>query len=243
MAHGTRINGAAYGVTGGKCLVGGTEYGIKKGRTLIGGTGYDITFNTPLSSYAEGSIVLINESGLPVEFYVAKHDYESALNGAGRTLVVRKDVYDLRIWSNSNRGWARSDIFEWLNGTYKSLLDPNIQSLVGTTAYYYTPSKSDFSVATRSDAVFLMSVTELGLSHTSINVEGSTIPISETLKIAYKDNSPTDQWTRSMNRYGNVGYANSSGSYGASDIGLKSGSRPIFTLPSSVIVGDGGLIL
>ncbi len=34
-----------------------------------------------LSTFAEGSIVKINESGSPVEFYVAKHDYESALNG------------------------------------------------------------------------------------------------------------------------------------------------------------------
>lgn len=44
MAHGTRINGNAYGITGGKCRVNGTGYSIKKGRTLIGGTGYDITF-------------------------------------------------------------------------------------------------------------------------------------------------------------------------------------------------------
>lgn len=44
MAHGTRINGTAYGITGGKCMVNGTAYSIKKGRTLIGGTGYDITF-------------------------------------------------------------------------------------------------------------------------------------------------------------------------------------------------------
>ena len=48
MAHGTRINGTAYGITGGKCLVGGTEYAIKKGRTLIGGTGYDISFGPEL---------------------------------------------------------------------------------------------------------------------------------------------------------------------------------------------------
>ena len=47
MAHGTLIGGAAYGITGGKCLVGGTEYAIKKGRTLVGGTGYDIVFGKP----------------------------------------------------------------------------------------------------------------------------------------------------------------------------------------------------
>ena len=44
MAHGTRINGTAYGVTGGKCLVGGTAYSIQGGKTLVNGTGYDIAF-------------------------------------------------------------------------------------------------------------------------------------------------------------------------------------------------------
>ena len=50
----------------------------------------------PLSDYEEGDIIKLNEGGSPVEFYVAKHDYESSLNGAGRTLVVRKDCYDNR---------------------------------------------------------------------------------------------------------------------------------------------------
>lgn len=44
MAHGTLINGTAYGITGGKCLVGGTEYSIQTGGTLIGGTLYHINF-------------------------------------------------------------------------------------------------------------------------------------------------------------------------------------------------------
>lgn len=47
MAHGTLINGTAYGITGGKCLVGGTEYSIKKGYTLVDGTGYGIEFEAP----------------------------------------------------------------------------------------------------------------------------------------------------------------------------------------------------
>ena len=48
----------------------------------------------PLSDYEEGDIIKLNEGGSPVEFYVSKHDYESGLNGSGRTLVVRKDTYD-----------------------------------------------------------------------------------------------------------------------------------------------------
>ena len=43
-----------------------------------------------LAEMAEGTLVKMNESGAPVEFYVAQHDYESELHGAGRTLVVRK---------------------------------------------------------------------------------------------------------------------------------------------------------
>lgn len=55
MAHGTRINGTAYGVTGGKCLVGGTGYNIKKGRTLVGGTGYDVLFSMPTKVVVSGN--------------------------------------------------------------------------------------------------------------------------------------------------------------------------------------------
>ena len=56
----------------------------------------------PLSSLPESSLVAITESGSPVLFSLAKHDYESGLNGAGLTLLVRKDCYDTRVWHSSN---------------------------------------------------------------------------------------------------------------------------------------------
>lgn len=43
-----------------------------------------------LGSKAVMSTVKLKENGTLVEFYVAKHDYESGLNGSGRTLIVRK---------------------------------------------------------------------------------------------------------------------------------------------------------
>lgn len=49
MAHGTRINGTSYEITGGKCLVNGTGYSIKNGKTLVSGTGYDITLKEEFS--------------------------------------------------------------------------------------------------------------------------------------------------------------------------------------------------
>ena len=82
-----------------------------------------------LGSKAEGSIIKLKENGVLVEFYIAKQNYESGLNGAGRVLVVRKDCYDQRQWHSSNiNAYASSAIDTWLNGTYKNLLDANIRT-------------------------------------------------------------------------------------------------------------------
>ena len=60
----------------------------------------------PLSDLPEGFLVAKNESGSPVLFYLAKNDYESGLNGAGRTLFVRKDCYDERKWNSNNANFT-----------------------------------------------------------------------------------------------------------------------------------------
>lgn len=245
MPHGTRINGTSYGITGGKCLVGGTEYSIKKGRTLIGGTGYDISFGTPLSAYSEGDIVYINENGSSVEFYVAKHDYESGLNGAGRTLVVRKDCYEERVWNSAFKNtYSSSSIDAWLNGEYLAILDPGIQASIGTTKFSYTPGYDDQTLGTLDRSVFILSVSELGFSPFSANKEGSALPISNLLRVSYMNGSPASQWTRSpmlSDRF-NAGVVYDDGSQGFSECTSVEGCRPVFTLPSSIIVDDGGIV-
>ena len=245
MAHGTRINGTSYGITGGKCLVNGTAYSIQKGRTLIGGTGYDISFGTPLSAYFEGNIVRINENGSPLEFYIAKHNYESGLNGNGRTLVARKDCYENGMWDSGNvNAYASSDIDSWCNKTYKNLLDSNIQNLVGTTKFYYTPGNDNWNVETLNRSVFVLSCTELGQSSAYSNIEGSALPISEIIKIGYINGVPVPQWTRTPALYiGSAYLLNNTGQMAAVNCTRIYGLRPVFTLPSSTIVGEDGLIL
>lgn len=227
-------------------MVNGTAYGIKKGRTLVGGTGHDISFGTPLSAYSEGDIVKINENGYPVDFYVSKHDYESSLNGAGRTLVIRKDVYDNRVWDNGNvNAYASSDLDSWFNSTYKNMLDANIRSLIGTTKIRYTPGNGNWTVGTLERAVFALSATELGQSASWFNVEGSALPIANTLKVAYLNGSANTQWTRSpYTSYASIAVClNSSGNVYNYHCDYSLGSRPAFTLPSSTVVGEDGLIL
>jgi hypothetical protein len=58
-----------------------------------GGVSAECSFATAsynLFDVAEGGTVLMDEGSSVAEFIVAKHDYESELNGAGRTLLVRK---------------------------------------------------------------------------------------------------------------------------------------------------------
>ena len=189
-----------------------------------------------LSTAQEGDIVQLPEGGKLVEFYVAKLDYESALNGTGRTLLVRKDCYDNRAWDSGNvNAWASSDLLTWLNGTYKALFPQEIQASMGTTTYYYTPGNGNNTVTTRSDAVFQLSLTELGERHNYANTEGTNLPIAEILKEVLLDGSPWDQWTRSPHK----GRNNSAFLYRANDVITypdcedANGSRPVFTLPST----------
>lgn len=200
---------------------------------------------TTLGNKSTGSIIKLKENGTLVDFYVAKHDYESSLNGAGRTLVVRKDVYDQRQWHSSNvNAYASSTIDSWLNSTYKNLLDADIRSLIGTTKIRYTPGNGNWNVSTLERSVFLLSLTELGESHTYANTEGSALPIASTLKIAYQNGSPTYQWTRSPHT-SHTHYAWGLDSNGNIDYGgctNTGGSRPAFTLPSSLYVSDDGSV-
>lgn len=194
-----------------------------------------VSSGKPLGDFSEGDITQLNEGGVPVDFYVAKHDYESALNGAGRTLVVRKDVYDRRAWHSSNvNAWASCTMRSWLNRDYKALLGPEIQEAMGTTTYRYTPGNGNWTVTTRSDAVFLLSAYELGKNESWFNVEGSVLPIASILQVAYQNGYSTAQWTRSVdtNDTRNAIYLYSNGTVYNSLCTFSNGSRPVFTLPS-----------
>lgn len=200
---------------------------------------------TTLGNKATGSIIKLKENGTLVDFYVAKHDYESGLNGSGRTLVVRKDCYDNRVWDSGNvNAYAGSDIDTWFNGTYKNMLDATIRSLIGTTKIRYTPGNGNNTVGTLERSIFALSLTELGESHSYANVEGSALPIASTLKIAYLNGNANTQWTRSPYTYGtHRAWGLSSYGFFSNDLCLGTyGSRPAFTLPSDLYVSDDGSV-
>lgn len=209
-------------------------------RGLLGPSG------TMLSDIEEGELVKLNENGTPVEFYVAKHDYEPDLNGAGRTLLVRKDCYDNRVWDAGNvNAYASSDLDSWFNSTYKNMLDADIRSLIGTTKIRYTPGNGNWTMGTLERAVFALSATELGQSESWVNVEGSALPIANMLQIAYKNGRVSNQWTRSPDTDGiDISiFMNSRGNIGSNLCANSFGARPAFTLPPTILADDTGLIV
>ena len=198
-----------------------------------------------LGDVTPGTIVNINESGSPVPFYVAQQDYQSTLNGTGRTLMVRKDVYNNRQWNSSSvNAYATSTIDSWLNTAYKGLLDSDVQSAIGETTFPYTPGKGNWTVGNLSRSVFLLSTTELGKSQSGVNTEGSALPIASTIRIAHKDGSATSQWTRSplTANTKNAIDLTSSGSVSNNDCTDTHGSRPAFTLPSTSIISGNSIL-
>lgn len=200
---------------------------------------------TTLGNKSTGSIIKLKENGTLVDFYVAKHDYESGLNGAGRTLVVRKDCYDNRVWDNGNvNAYASSDLDSWFNSTYKNMLDADIRSLIGTTKIRYTPGNGNWTVGTLERAVFALSATELGQSASWFNVEGSALPIASTLQVAHLNGSTNTQWTRSPDTNNTIlaVFLGVNGNVNYIGCDFTRGSRPAFTLPSSLYVSDDGSV-
>ena len=236
MAHKTLISGTAYSVTGGRELIGGTGYDCKAGKTLIGGTAFTVPFSKgiPLGTITPGAILYLNEYGSPVPFYVCKHDYESGLNGAGRTLLVRKDCYDKRIFDSSRKIFAGSSIDTWLNGTWIKLLTLDVQSAAGTTKIYYYDGSNKKAVTTR--AVFLLSTAEFGYSdYADTDGEPLDSAVRKLLSTAYYGGNSVGQWTRTPATWTqkDVYVIMPSGYSTHTPCNDSYGVRPAFTIPST----------
>lgn len=194
---------------------------------------------TPLAELAEGTLIKIQENGAPVEFYLAKHNYEPSLNGEGRELLVRKDCYDRRSWNTENINmWEYSSMLSWLNSSYKALFSANVQEQMGLTKYRFNVGSGNDSATNHADAVFILSMREFGLDMIETSYDGSSqLPIASILSVANLNGSSTNQWTRTArNDNFSVVYVATDGSVRTNRCSYAYGCRPVFTLPSTVMI-------
>ena len=221
------------------------------GRVLFAGGKSSMTAPTgavKLNALTEGSIVKINENGTPVDFYIAKHNYESALNGEGRTLLIRSSSLITRGLfdddSTKNNDYDVADINTYFENTYKPMFAESVQALIGTTNFYYTKRSyySNNYVTTMSAPFFIASLTELGITSTDHNVEGSKIPIIATVYTnAYNG---TRIWTRTSKIRTEIYFYTSSGGTSALAAGFAADRLiiPMLTLPETTVFDINTLI-
>lgn len=121
--------------------------------------------------------VYLNEGNSKVKFYVLAHNYESGLNGKGRTLFCRGSVTDFGKWNrysgavNMCAGWPDDNTAKgYMNSTYLNRFDATTKNRIGTTKYYvvgfwrYAGSGNrdwrNTSVGADSSAIFTISAAE-----------------------------------------------------------------------------------
>ena len=152
---------------------------------------------TALSALAEGTLIKILENGAPVEFYLAKHNYESGLNGAGRELMVRKAKESNLVWDASGYPtFPESDLAQYLNGNCLNRYSATVKNLIGTTKYPIR--RRDYpnilSNPPAETALFIPSLAECGYSDGKI-ADGSQLPTAALIfNVETLANAPI--WTR-----------------------------------------------
>lgn len=153
--------------------------------------------------------VYLMEDGAKVKFYVLAHNYESSLNGKGRTMFCRESpaTSGMHI-AHGKYSYRVNDNIEdtWYKNTYVNKFSDEVRNLIGTTKYVgwyaymsYRPDGSENKTAVRSDtyesSFFPISKAEVGGSGFSDGSALSSAAISRIGSIQTRYGSGI--WTRS----------------------------------------------
>ena len=215
-----------------------------------------------LGTKASGTIVKLNEGGIPVEYRIVQQgkpssgNYDDSCNG---TWVRRKDIHSNRQWHTSNvNDYANSSNHKWLNNEssgFLSLLDPDIRAAIKTVKIPYRPG-SGTSTTVKSGAnglsckVFLLSMKEVGLTPGYSPTEGATLEYfsggGNSKRVANLNGSPARWWSRSPGCYSSY----DDGAFSVEADGAASfwhcsssyGCCPALILDSELLVSDDGTV-
>lgn len=203
-----------------------------------------------------GSVVTIRENGALTEYLVAAHDYESSLNGEGRTLLVRQEFADARRWNDKDvNAYAESEIDRWLTGAFMARFSEEMLEAMSATKIRYVPGNGTTEAGVLTRKIFLLSAAELGIRDATSDPAGQVLEGADALKTfadkekafwtrtpvvdASEDGLPeSENLTRaticgSGGRSQNVKCSATTCKYITTTMTLY--SRPAFTLPGSML--------
>ena len=198
--------------------------------------------------------VYLNEGNSKVKFYVLCHNYESGLNGMGRTMFCRESP-------------AETDKGVGISSSYINKFTSVVQKWISTTKYkyqYITWSGSYSEVLIGSANFFSLSAIELNITkryEIQKLADGSALSAAARTRVGYiRTASNTSFWTRSQdptwsdhhkedgdNVYDYDYYYTVSGASGSSisfnkvdSSKYSSGKLPCFTLPETLYIDKDG---
>lgn len=198
--------------------------------------------------------VYLMEGNSKVKFYVLAHNYESGLNGKGRTLFCRESL-------------AETDKGVGISSSYINKFTSVVQKWISTTKYkyqYITWSGSYSKVLIGSANFFSLSAIELNITkryEIQNLADGSALSAAARTRVGYiRTASNTSFWTRSQdptwsdhhkedgdNVYDYDYYYTVSGASGSSisfnkvdSSKYSSGKLPCFTLPETLYIDKDG---
>lgn len=157
--------------------------------------------------------VYLMEGGSKVKFYVLRHNYESGLNGMGRTMFCRNEPATSGTHTTSRKEDYRVDSNNedtWYKNTYVNKFSGEVRKLIGMTKYIgqyvhmtYTQSgdptgKAEIDSETYKSSFFPLSTAEVALRAFADGSALSSAAISRIASIQTRYGSGI--WTRSPSR-------------------------------------------
>ena len=216
-----------------------------------------------LGSKAAGSTVKLKVSGTLRDFIVVHQGrpdsmYDASCDGVW---LLMKDCLETKLWHNvSVNDYANSDVHSYLNGTFLSKLDANIQAKVKQVKIPYRKGSGDSPTITSganglSAKIFLLSLPEVGYA-TGVSygpVDGAKLSYfdegagadAKNKRIGKYNNSAVAWWLRSPRLMGSNSafIINSSGAAGSTGCTAGQYLRPALILPSDLLVSGDGTVM
>lgn len=243
-----------YQNTSGGWVTAGSQYD-KSGSFTTANSG--TTSTVPLSAKAVGSIVKLKVNGAAKEFIIVHKGKPSSMydDSCDGVWLLMKDIYEMRQWnSNSELLYENSSIHSYLNSTFLSLLDANIQSAIKQVKIPYLKGGKGGSVQSGANGlsckVFLLGGYELNLRGIfpadGAGLDGFAKSItSNPAYLATYNGTLTKWWLRSIST---LEYSDNAGlvsgyTYDSESVTKSYGIRPCIILPSNTLVDDSGNVV
>ena len=216
-----------------------------------------------LGNVAVGTLLKLNESGVPVEYRVVHQGipgamYDGSCNG---TWLLRKNIVDLRVWNAQGYNiFETSDVLAWLNSEMISKFDVSIQNLIKTVKIPYRKGGGTGTDQSAGNGLtcrlFPLSGREVGWSNEDLPVlpndgvklsyfENGTNASANLLRIATYNGENKGWALRSpyVGRTKDVLAVYYNGSFSGPYANEANGVRPALILPTNLLVLDDGSIL